>query len=306
MARQRKRRGRQVNGIVLLDKPAGISSNHALQRVKRMYDANKAGHTGSLDVPASGLLPLCLGEATKVSAFLLDADKTYIARGRLGITTTTGDAAGEVLAQKDVPDVSSAQLKSVLSKYTGKIEQIPPMFSALKHNGKRLYELAYQGIEVERKARTISIYELVLIEKTDTEFEIKVHCSKGTYIRTLVQDIGHELGCGAHTVMLRRLQSGPFFESQMLSLEALEQTAQKGHAELDALLMPMDTALSHLPSVTLSADVAHYLCQGQAVMVPGVPNSGSLRIYHESDDFLGIGEATGDGRVAPKRMININ
>ena len=306
MGRGRKKRGRDVHGIVLLDKPAGISSNQALQRVKRLYNANKAGHTGNLDVPATGMLPVCLGEATKVSAFLLDADKTYLARGRLGITTTTGDAAGEIMEEKAVGNIDETGLKAVLNQFNGEIEQVPPMFSALKHNGKRLYELAYQGIEVERKSRRIRIHELVLLNVKNIEFEIKVHCSKGTYIRTLIQDIGQALGCGAHTVMLRRLQSGPFYEDQMLTLEQLEAMAAQGMEELDRLLLPMDQALSHLPAVDLGEHIAHYLCQGQAVMASGAPASGRLRIYSQNGQFLGIGEATGDGRIAPKRLICMN
>ncbi len=306
MARQRKQRGRAVNGILLLDKPAGISSNQALQRVKRLFNAAKAGHTGSLDVPATGLLPVCLGEATKVSGFLLDADKTYIATGSLGVTTTTGDASGEILEEKSVPQLTEQQLVSILDRFRGCIEQVPPMFSALKHNGQRLYKLAYQGIEVKREPRQIEIYKLDLLALSKTEFTLKVHCSKGTYIRTLVQDIGAAIGCGAHTSMLRRLQSGPFNEEQMLTLEQLQEKADAGEADLDACLLPMDLSLPHLPGITLTKDVAHYLCQGQAVSANGLAATGLVRIYQQEGPFLGIGEHKGDGRVAPKRLININ
>lgn len=304
MARQRKRRGRQVSGIVLLDKPAGLSSNQVLQQVKRLFDAAKAGHTGSLDVPATGLLPLCLGEATKVSSFLLDADKTYIASGQLGITTTTGDASGDVCEERAVTDISEQQLLEVLAQFTGSIEQVPPMYSALKHNGQRLYKLAYQGIEVERKPRPVEIYELSLQAFAARQFTIRVRCSKGTYIRSLVQDIGEALGCGAHTTLLRRLQSGPFTEEQMLTLEQLQELAATGLENLDKCLLSMDQSLPHLPAISLGDEAAHYLLQGQAVEADGMPDTGLVRIYQSGGAFLGIGTTSDDGRLAPKRLIN--
>lgn len=305
MASQRRRRGRLVNGIVLLDKPAGLSSNQALQRVKRLFDAAKAGHTGSLDVPATGLLPVCLGEATKVSGFLLDADKTYLATGYLGVTTTTGDASGDVLEEKPVTGITESLLLATLDKFKGSIEQVPPMFSALKHNGQRLYKLAYQGIEVERKPRPVEIYELSLLAHSPQEFSIRVQCSKGTYIRSLVQDIGAELGCGAHTTLLRRLQSGPFNEEQMLGLEQLQTLAADGMENLDKCLLPMDEALTHLPGIFLTTEQARYLCLGQAVQVNGLADEGLVRIYEQEGHFLGIGEARDNARVSPKRLINI-
>jgi tRNA pseudouridine55 synthase len=305
MARQRKKRGRDISGILVLDKPAGMSSNGALQHVKRLYNANKAGHTGNLDVPATGLLPICLGEATKVSAYLLDSSKTYRARCKLGVTTTTGDAAGDMLKKNIVPELSELDLERVFKKFIGEIEQVPPMYSALKQNGKRLYELAYKGIEVERKARNITIHNIKLNELLNDEFEIEVFCTKGTYIRTLVEDIGQELGCGAHILSLRRLGAGPFHESQMITPEKLQEIADLGLEELDRLLLPMDIALTDFPEIHLSKDIAYYLCQGQAVMAPGLPKSGRLRIYNDSDEFIGLGEVTKDGRVAPKRLINI-
>ncbi len=305
MARQRKKRGRDISGIIILDKPAGMSSNGALQHVKRIYNANKAGHTGNLDVPATGLLPICLGEATKVSAYLLDSNKTYRARCKLGVTTTTADAAGEVLTNSIVPEIYESDFEQVLKKFIGEIEQVPPMYSALKHNGKRLYELAYKGIEVERKARTITIHSIKLLDLSHDEFEIVVSCSKGTYIRTLAEDIGRELGCGAHILTLRRLGAGPFNESQMMTPAQLQEVAEQGFEQLDNLLLPMDIALADFPEVRLSEDVAYYLCQGQAVSVSGLPKSGRLRIYNNSDQFLGLGEVADDGRLSPKRLINI-
>lgn len=304
MGRSPKKRGRDINGILVLDKPAGMSSNGALQHVKRLYNANKAGHTGNLDVPATGLLPICLGEATKVSTYLLDSCKTYRARCRLGITTSTGDADGEILSEIPVPDFSETDIKQVCNRFIGDIEQVPPMYSALKLNGKRLYELAYQGIEVERKARNITIHRIDLLDFNNNEFEIEVYCSKGTYIRTLTEDIGNELACGAHILTLRRLQAGPFHESQMVSPAQLQAAAEVGLEELDNLLLPMDTALIDMPQISLSEDVAYYLCQGQAVTAAGLPKSGRLRIYDHSASFIGLGEVTEDGRVAPKRLIN--
>ena len=306
MSRKRKKRGRDISGIVVLDKPAGMSSNGALQHVKRIYNANKAGHTGNLDVPATGLLPICLGEATKVSAYLLDSNKTYHARCKLGVTTTTGDATGEELAVKAVPEITETDLQKILKKFIGDIEQVPPMYSALKQNGKRLYELAYKGIEVERKARKITIHHLELLELDKDEFEISVSCSKGTYIRTLAEDIGQELACGAHILTLRRLESGPFHESQMLLPSRLQEVAEEGFEKLDSLLLPMDIALTDFPEIRLSKDAAYYLCQGQVVTAPGLPESGRLRIYDNLNRFIGLGEVTEDGRVAPKRLINIH
>jgi tRNA pseudouridine55 synthase len=304
MSRQRKKHGRDVSGIIVLDKPAGMSSNGALQHVKRLYNANKAGHTGNLDVPATGLLPICLGEATKVSAYLLDSNKTYSARCKLGVTTTTADAVGEVLTNNTVPEISETDFKQVLNKFIGEIEQVPPMYSALKHNGKRLYELAYKGIEVERKARIITIHSIKLLDFNTDEFEIAVSCTKGTYIRTLAEDIGHELGCGAHILTLRRLGAGPFNESQMMTPVQLQEVAEQGFEQLDNLLLPMDIALVNFPEIRLSEDLAYYLCQGQTVMASGLPKSGRLRIYNKSAQFIGLGEVTDDGRLAPKRLIN--
>lgn len=304
MSRKRKKHGRDISGILVLDKPAGMSSNGALQHIKRLYNANKAGHTGNLDVPATGLLPVCLGEATKVSAYLLDSNKTYRARCKLGVTTTTGDAAGETLSDKSVPEIVESDMKQVFKKFIGEIEQVPPMYSALKQNGQRLYELAYKGIEVERKARRITIHRLELLELGDDEFEIDVFCTKGTYIRTLVEDIGQELKCGAHILSLRRLGAGPFHESQMVTPAQLQEVAERGLEQLDNLLLPMDVALTDFPEIRLSDDVAYYLCQGQAVLVPGLPKTGRLRIYNNSEQFIGLGEVTEDGRIAPKRLIN--
>jgi len=302
MGRRRRERGRPVSGILLLDKPLGLSSNHALQRVKRLYDARKAGHTGSLDPLADGMLPVCFGDATKLSAFLLDADKYYWFRVKLGETTATGDTEGEITGTRPVEGITTAQIENVLPRFRGEIEQLPPMYSALKHKGKRLYQLAREGVEVEREPRTVSIHELELGEVNLPEFELRVHCSKGTYVRTLAEDIGEALGCGAHVTALRRTGVGPYTGFDMHTMESLEKAAEQGQAAIDELLLPIDTALSDWPEVRVNADSAFYLKQGQAVLVPKAPTEGWVRIYH-GDEFLAVGQVQDDGRIAPKRLM---
>jgi len=300
---RRRVRGRDVNGILLLDKPAGITSNDALQQVKRLYFAKKAGHTGSLDPLASGVLPICMGEATKVSAFLLDADKRYRVRCQLGVRTTTADAEGEVLETRPVEDYSAGQLESVLEAFRGSIEQVPPMYSALKHEGQRLYKLARQGVEVEREARTVHIYALDLKGQGADWIDIDVHCSKGTYVRTLAEDIGEKLGCGAHVSALRRTAVGPYTDEDLVTLEQLRNLKEQDMPAMDRLLLPVETALTQWPDVQLSADAAFYLQQGQAVLVPRAPTSGWVRLYAGNHNFLGMGEILDDGRVAPRRLM---
>ena len=294
---------RRVNGILLLDKPAGLTSNAALQVVKKMYAARKAGHTGSLDPLATGLLPLCFGEATKVSGFLLDADKDYHVTCRFGERTATGDAEGEVVETRPVDGLSEQQLREVLGDFVGEIEQIPPMYSALKHKGERLYKLARQGVEVEREARQVTIFELELVSFAAPLAEIRVHCSKGTYVRTLVEDIGERLGCGGHVAGLRRLGVGPFDESGMVDMDTLESVASEGHYALDQLLLPMESGLTQWPDVRLTGDAAFYLRQGQPVLVPKAPTTGWVRLYEGESRFLGMGEILDDGRVAPRRLM---
>ncbi len=294
---------RDVHGILLLDKPAGLSSNAALQQVKRLFNARKAGHTGSLDVPACGLLPICLGEATKVSGFLLDAGKRYRTVFKLGERTTTGDAKGECLQRRPVVDVTTTRIRSVLREYTGTIQQIPPMHSAIKHQGKPLYKLAYAGETVERKPRTITIYALDLMRFDCDNVEVEVACSKGTYIRTLAEDIGETLGCGAHVQFLRRLQVGPFNLTDAITLDRLEELTQQGPQSLDGRLLCADMALADQPPVCLSPDASYYLCQGQAVLVPKAPANGMVRLYDAERRFLGVGQVLDDGRIAPRRLI---
>lgn len=308
MGRRRKRKPheRDVDGILLLDKPAGITSNDALQKIKRIYKAARAGHTGSLDKPATGLLPLCLGEATKVSSYLLNADKTYVAVAKLGVVTSTADAEGEVLVTQQVSEFNQLQLEEIIAQFVGDIEQTPPMYSALKVGGQRLYKLAYQGLEVERKSRPVTIQQIDLLQFDQYSFEIQVRCSKGTYMRTLVEDIGNTLGCGAHVSTLRRLSTGPFNEEQMISMEIIEHLSKGGdetNAALDQLLVPVDSALEHIPDVSLSEEMTYYLCLGQAVSVPQAPRDGLVRIYDHNRVFIGMGTILDDGRVAPKRLL---
>ena len=319
--RRRKQSGRPLNGLLILDKPKGESSNHALQTLKRLFNAAKAGHTGSLDPLATGLLPICFGEATKFSQFLLDSDKTYRVTAKLGIKTDTGDAEGEVIATCPISRVDEARLNSVLPDFMGSIDQIPPMYSALKHQGQPLYKLAREGIEIERKARQIKIYKLELLSFNDDEFELEVACSKGTYIRSLVEDIGEVLGCGAHVTILRRLQSGPFHSDQMHTLESIEQLLASGGFEaIDTLLQPMSASVSHLPEILLDEATAHYLKLGQSVQCPEIslissPASSDkgveekiVQIWEKDENnkqFLGIGAVLEDGRLAPRRLIRL-
>jgi tRNA pseudouridine55 synthase len=304
MGRRRSQQNlRRVNGILLLDKPVGLTSNGALQAVKKLFAARKAGHTGSLDPLATGLLPLCFGEATKVSGFLLDADKHYQVTCKFGEQTSTGDAEGEVIKQRPLDGLNEKQLLKALESFRGDIEQIPPMYSALKHKGERLYKLARQGVEVERESRQVTIFELELVSFKAPVAELRVHCSKGTYVRTLVEDIGELLGCGAHVIGLRRNGVGPFDDTNMIDIEGLEAVAAGGHHALDKLLLPMESGLSQWPDVRLTGDAAFYLRQGQPVLVPKAPTTGWVRLYEGENRFLGMGEILDDGRVAPRRLM---
>ena len=303
----RRRRGRPVDGILVLDKPLGVSSNRALQMVKRLYFAAKAGHTGSLDPLASGVLPLCFGEATKFSQFLLDADKAYQSTFVLGVATATGDAEGEVVATSHASHITEADVSQALLAFRGEIEQVPSMFSAIKQDGQPLYKLARQGIEVERKARKVVIKQLELRAfrgGDKPEMDIYLECSKGTYVRSIAEDLGQALGCGAHVSALRRTRAGPFSiedSVSMTTLEALKSNEQM--AEMDALLLPADTALGGLPLVRLSESGGYYIRQGQPVQVPNAPSDGMVRVALETGEFLGVGEILDDGRVAPRRLI---
>ena len=302
-----RRRGRDVNGILLLDKPTGLGSNEVLQIVKRLYDARKAGHTGSLDRLASGMLPLCFGEATKLSGFLLNADKRYQATVALGVKTSTGDAEGEVIDERPVPAFSERDLLTCLEAFRGDIQQIPPMHSAIKHQGQRLYKLAHQGLVVEREPRDVKIFELEMLgwqpDEMPPQLHIEVLCSKGTYIRTLAEDIGEALGCGAHVSYLRRTAAGPYDADEMHTLDEIESLAGQGEDDLGDALIPMESALRDWPVVRLTGDVAYYLKQGQAVLVPHAPTEGWVRITGPEHRFIGVGEVLDDGRIAPRRLV---
>ena len=293
-----------VNGILLLNKPLEMTSNAALQQVKRLYSAKKAGHTGSLDPLATGMLPLCFGEATKFSQYLLEANKYYRVTGLLGVRTSTADAEGEVIATHPV-NVSSEQLLAAIAKFTGALDQVPPMYSAIKVQGQPLYKLARQGIEIERAARRITIVSSELVNFSGAEFTLDVHCSKGTYIRTLIEDIGLTLGCGAHVIALHRSAVTPFQGFPVYTLDELRAIhEQAGRAGLHPLLLAADTAIQSMPAVTLSAASVFYLRTGQAVMVSDRQIQGMVRIFSASGEFLGIGEMLEDGRVAPKRLLS--
>lgn len=299
----RRRRGLPVNGVLLLDKPKGMSSNHALQRVRRLLEAQKAGHTGTLDPMATGLLPICLGEATKFSAHLLEADKVYRTRVELGVITDTGDAEGTVIERREVPDFTAEQVENVLSHFRGEIEQVPPMYSALKHQGKKLYELAREGKHVERAARRINVYDARLLSLDDHAFELEVSCSKGTYIRTLAEDIGLMLGCGAHISALRRFKTGPFGADRMWTLDALEQLDDQAAREGE--LMPVDVLVEHLPAQVVDEQAYWCLSHGQSARLDTSSFSPDtlMRLYHASV-FIGLGVVKGDDEVAPKRLLS--
>ncbi|MFI8480897.1 tRNA pseudouridine(55) synthase TruB [Pseudomonas sp. NPDC078700] len=300
---QVKRIRRKVNGIILLDKPKGFSSNAALQKVRWLLNAEKAGHTGSLDPLATGVLPLCFGEATKFSQYLLDADKGYETLMQLGVTTTTADAEGEVIERKPVTVVGT-DIEAVLPQFRGDISQIPPMYSALKRDGQPLYKLARAGEVVEREARAVTINRLELLSCEGEVARLAVDCTKGTYIRTLVEDIGNLLGCGAHVAELRRTKAGPFNLTQTVTLEELEAVhAEGGNEAVDRFLQPVDSGLEHWPLLQFSEHSSFYWLQGQAVRAPDAPKFGMVRVQDHNGRFIGIGEVSEDGRIAPRRLI---
>ncbi len=294
---------RPINGILLLDKPIGASSNHALKKLQRLFQAEKAGHTGSLDPLATGMLPICLGEATKLSQYLLDADKTYEVVAKLGSRTTTADAEGEIIEERAVPELTLAGLEKQFTVFQGEISQMPPMYSALKFQGQPLYKLARQGIEIERKPRNVMIYELKLLRLEENSLAFEVRCSKGTYVRSLVDEMGELLGCGAHVAALRRTSVAGFSQDQMLNFEELEKLQDL--ATLDQHLLPMGLALRDWPEVVLDANTAFYFKQGQAVMVPKLTASGSLKVFDKLGNLIGLGALTEDGRLGPSRVFKI-
>lgn len=302
---KRRPRGRDLSGILLLDKIGGVSSNGALQMAKKMFAAAKAGHTGSLDPLATGMLPICFGEATKFSQFLLESDKSYRVTAKLGVTTETGDADGDVVNTTAVT-ASAAEIEDALMSFVGDIEQIPSMYSAIKHEGVPLYKLAREGKTVERKPRAVTIYDIRILRIEGDEMEFEVDCSKGTYVRSLVEDTGEKLGCGGHVTVLRRLSAGPYPAERMLTLEQLGNIkAEGGFEAIDELLLPLSTSVADWPRVELGDNAAYYIQQGQPVMASDRPADGWVSVYQASTDtFLGVGEVLEDGRIAPRRLVS--
>lgn len=291
---------RPVNGIILLNKPLGISSNAALQKVRWIFRAQKGGHTGALDPLATGLLPICLGEATKFSHYLLDADKTYQTTIQLGATTTTADAEGEIVQQFAIPALSESMIEQALAGLRGPIMQVPPMYSALKKDGRPLYELAREGIEIERPARPVTIYQLELLGFTEQTICLKVRCSKGTYIRTLAEDIGKALGSGAYVTTLHRTQTGPFELDEGMTIDYLEQLSEP---ERDALLLPVYASIHDFPRVQLDHGEDIYFCRGQSVMIGSMP-PGEVLVFAQ-ERFLGLGYVNDELQLQPKRVVNL-
>ena len=310
MARRRSR-GRSVNGIFLLDKPQGLSSNQALQRVKNIFDANKAGHTGALDPLATGVLPICLGEATKFSQFLLDSDKHYLSTFTLGVSTETGDSEGAILNDQDASAITEQQIEAAIADFCGDIKQVPSMYSALKHNGQPLYKLARQGIEIEREARDITVFSYQILAYRpgpQAQLDVQLHVSKGTYVRSLAEDLGKALGCGAHVSALRRNIAGPFSDSEVITLPELQAMAENADpSDLDYLLKPMDVPVADRMAVELSETVAAYFQLGQPVMSTQAFREGQegdiVRVFREGGAFLGVATVTDDGKIAPKRLV---
>ena len=301
-----RKNARPVNGILLLDKPLEVSSNGILQRVRWLYQAQKAGHTGALDPMASGLLPICFGEATKFSQFLLDTDKTYLVTAHFGVRTSTSDAEGEVISEKPVSH-SLAELEQAMQGFRGDILQVPTMFSALKYQGQPLYRYARQGIEVPREARPISIFRFELLKHSDKTADFLVHCSKGTYIRTLIDDLGEALGCGAHVAALHRTQVGPFTAEQMISPAQLDALAEPCHqsgdfSAMDNLLLPLDAGITAMPAVQLTAAEQHRLQHGQSCQLQQ-PDISAIKLLGPDQVFFGIGQIE-QGVLSSRRLLN--
>ncbi|MBN6075100.1 tRNA pseudouridine(55) synthase TruB [Aggregatibacter actinomycetemcomitans] len=301
---KRCKRGRDIHGVFLLDKPQGMSSNDIMQKVKRIFQANKAGHTGALDPLATGMLPICLGEATKFSQFLLDADKRYLVTAKLGERTDTSDAEGQVVETRAV-NVKTLEILTALEAFRGDILQVPTMFSALKHNGKPLYEYARAGITVEREARPITIFELNFVEYHAPYLTLEVHCSKGTYIRTLIDDLGEALGCGAHVTMLRRTAVADYPTEKMLDWNALQTLVeQQDLAILDALLLPMDTAVAKLPALTLDESQTQGIGFGQRIKFDNPAKlQGQVRLFSHINRFLGVAVIDENNVIRPQRLV---
>ena len=303
----RRRKGRNVNGILVIDKPAGVTSNGILQQVKGLYGAAKAGHTGALDPLATGVLPLCFGEATKFSQLMLDSDKAYVATARLGVRTETADSEGVVVEERAVPaGLTEEAVETVLTDFRGPIEQVPSMYSALKHKGRPLYEYAREGIEIERPPRPVTIYELTLLAIRDGELDLAVRCTKGTYVRNLVEDIGEALGCGAHVSALRRTMASGFSLDDAHKVADLEQMREQGQS-LDGLLLAPDKALTMFPELALDGPNLRSILNGQPVRMSGQSLTGPVRLYGDHR-FVGLGEGLPDGddatTIVPRRLVS--
>jgi tRNA pseudouridine55 synthase len=300
---KKKAAWRDITGIVILDKRSGITSNRALQEVRRLFAARKAGHTGSLDPLATGVLPICLGEATKLSGLLLESAKVYEVTGRLGTSTDSGDSTGEVLEHADWSGIDAGQLETALEGFRGEIEQVPPMYSALKHQGERLYKIARSGKTVERPPRKVTIHELALVSFEAPDFQLRVGCSKGTYIRTLVEDIAIALDTLAHVTALRRVVAGPFEIGTAVTVEQLQDAAERGQEAIDGYRLDAEVAVADYPAVYFEADETRRLLHGQRIRTDQSDKLGLVRLYGPGARFLGMGEIQPDGIIAPKRLF---
>ncbi|WLQ12051.1 tRNA pseudouridine(55) synthase TruB [Hahella aquimaris] len=304
----RRKKGVPLDGVLVVDKPQDWTSNAVLQKVKYALNAQKAGHTGALDPLATGVLPLCFGEATKFSQLLLDSDKEYVTCAYLGRTTTTSDAEGDIISESSIPDLSISELENILEQFRGILKQVPSMYSALKHKGTPLYKLARQGIEVEREARDIVIHELELLEYTPPYLRLRVLCSKGTYIRNLVEDIGQVIGCGAHVAELRRTRCGPFVLEDSVTFAPFEDESgrQAAAEEYQRRLLPVDSSVRYFPEILLDEANTGSIIQGQTVKISPLSSEGKVRLYSGGRRFIGLGEVMSDGTVKPVRLLNVS
>jgi len=300
---KRNKKGRDIDGVVLLDKSSGGSSNHVLQQVKHLFDANKAGHTGSLDPLASGLLPICLGQATKVAQFLLDDDKRYSVRAKLGQISSTGDSEGKVVSFGPTQGIDENSIRNNLMNFIGNINQVPPMYSALKRNGTPLYKLARQGIEIERPPRPVTIYEINFLDLEDTVVSLDIFCSKGTYIRTLVEDIGKSLGCGGHVIELRRTGFSHFDLSGSKTYEQLLKLKEQNLETLDSVILGADEMLPNLENIYLDSEQTSDIMLGKRIQYLGFSTSQKLKLYDYNERFIGIGESNLTSEILPKRLF---
>ena len=300
---KRYKKGRDINGVVLLDKASGGSSNHALQQVKRLFGANKAGHTGSLDPLASGLLPICLGQATKVAQFLLDDDKRYFVRAKLGQISSTGDSEGKIVNFGSTQGINESSIRSVLLQFIGNVNQVPPMYSALKRNGTPLYKLARKGIEIERSPRPVIIHEINFLDLEEAVASLEVFCSKGTYIRTLVEDIGKSLGCGGHVVELRRTGFAHLDLSGSQTYEQLSKLKEQNIESLYSVILSADKMLPNLESVYLDSEQTRDIRLGKKIEYLGFSNPQKLKLYDHNEQFIGIGESNLMSEILPKRLF---